>query len=186
MSTASSIPGCSKLAIQAPNVRLLTNVRRSMAQVDQALVSTFRKLAGGAQPWPLFLFGPTGAGKTLAALSLCDHARTASYHTAEGLCDTTIELKYRPDELRDLWETIATKDLVVLDEIGIRGQASDFAYTTLKRLADAREMHAGRVAIYISNLPPREVATLYDDRICSRLLCGTRFELKGRDRRFPQ
>ena len=46
---------------------------------------------------------------------------------------------------------------------------------------------AGRVAsIYISNLSPQQLHTAFDDRIASRLLCGTLHELDGNDRRFQQ
>jgi hypothetical protein len=40
------------------------------------------------------------------------------------------------------------------------------------------------VAIYISNLEPEAIARVYDDRIASRLLCGTWYKLDGEDRRL--
>ncbi|HWB00774.1 MAG TPA: hypothetical protein VG713_19915 [Pirellulales bacterium] len=184
MNTTSANPGLATLPRISRNVRLLPSVDRRPDGTDPVLIRLFARLVSGRAPWPLYLHGPVGRGKTLAALCLCDVARSAAYFTAEGLCDTATELKLRPDELRDFWETVAAKDLAVLDEIGLRGEPSDFAYTTLKRFLDARELCGQRRAIYISNLAPKNLAKLYDDRICSRLFCGSRFELHGSDRRF--
>ena len=39
------------------------------------------------------------------------------------------------------------------------------------------------VLILASNLTPSEIASMFDDRIASRLTCGTVFRLAGRDRR---
>jgi len=157
-----------------------------MAQVDPELVGVFRRLVAGEDPWPLFLHGPVGAGKTLAALSLADVTRTAAYFTADGLCKTAHELRDEPVMLRGLWDAIEVKDLIILDELGLRSNVSDACYETIKRVADLREMHAGRVGIFISNLDANQLARVFDDRLGSRLFCGTHFELKGRDRRFPQ
>jgi hypothetical protein len=56
----------------------------------------------------------------------------------------------------------------------------------VKNFADARAINARGVAVYVSNVAPNELASMYDDRICSRLLCGTWFELKGPDRRLAK
>jgi chromosomal replication initiation ATPase DnaA len=37
--------------------------------------------------------------------------------------------------------------------------------------------------VYISNATPDEIARLFDDRIASRLVAGTAFEVAGPDRR---
>jgi chromosomal replication initiation ATPase DnaA len=140
-------------------------------------------LAAGRARWPLFLFGSVGSGKTSAALALCDVVATAAYFTAEGLRSSTMP-ESDPLVVRQLWETIETKGLIVVDEIGARSQITDFGYQTLKRAVDARDQHAGRAAVYISNLGPGELERLYDERLASRLFCGTRFELTGKDRRF--
>jgi DNA replication protein DnaC len=175
-------PGLRTLRLVAPHRRLLPNLPRSIEQVTPALRKIFADLAFARRPWPLFLYGPVGLGKTLAALCLCDRAASAAYFTAEGLCSATLESE--PAAARELWNTIETKDLVVIDELGTRSNVTDFAYSTLKRAVDARDQHAQRAAVYISNLRPNELAALYDDRLASRVLCGTRLELTGADRRF--
>ena len=171
-----------RLALVKRNPRLLTHAPRDMAMVNSALVDTFRRLAEGRAPWPLFLYGPAGGGKTSACLAMCDIVRTACYWTIDGLCEAV--LKSSPAETNCVWEAIEAKDLAVLDELGARERIGDLHYSAVKRFADAREVHGSRRAIYISNARPQELAALYDDRIISRLLCGTKFELGGRDRRL--
>jgi hypothetical protein len=74
--------------------------------------------------------------------------------------------------------------LVVLDEIGARQKVTDLHYSAVKEFADVRELDHSGVAIYISNLEPMQLANVYDDRIASRLLCGTWYKLDGKDRRM--
>jgi len=147
-----------------------------MPRVHRGLVDIFRRLAAGKAPWPLYLHGPAGSGKTCAALALCDFADTAGYWTVESLCDQ--QLAGQAD-----WEAVANKALAVLDELGERERPGDLHHTVVKRFLDAREIHAGRMGIYISNLKPSDLSKLYDDRVCSRVLCGARFELQDEDRR---
>ena len=92
-------------------------------------------------------------------------------------------MRETPVEIQGEFQRIAEKDLAVLDELGQRATVGDLHYSAVKKFADARELHAGRVAVYISNLGPKGFAALYDDRISSRVLCGSRYELKGRNRR---
>jgi len=150
-----------------------------MRRVDAELLTLFRLLVSGKQPWPLYLYGASGVGKTAAALCLCDFAATAVYKKADELCDLA-----KADDAAIQWKAIAKKDLAVLDELGERENVTDFHYTTVKRFLDLREERAGRVGIYVSNATPREIQTLYDDRVASRVLCGAWYQLKGKDRRI--
>ncbi len=186
MSMISRRVGHVELPLRVRLPRLMPSVQRSMSEVHPKLLATLRSLVTGNAPWPLFLYGNVGAGKTLAALCLADVMRTAVYHTVEDLCSRILELRDDHAAVRETWEMIAGKNLAILDELGTRQNVSDYHYATVKRFADARELHAGRVAIYISNLSHAELTKLYDSRIVSRLICGTRFELKGRDRRVFQ
>jgi chromosomal replication initiation ATPase DnaA len=164
-----------------PERRLLTGVARSMGRVDDGLVAMFRSLVAGKAPWPLYLHGLVGTGKTRAALCLCDFADSAVYFTVDSLADMVMAKSAADAETQ--WEKIRTKALVVLDEIGEREAVGDLQATTFKKFLDSREWHAGRVAVYVSNLSPDDLPKLYDDRIISRLLSGTVHELRGPDRR---
>ena len=172
------------MALRPPERRILPTIDRRMELVDAELVAVLRELAIGRQSWPLLLHSQPGRGKTLAALALCDRAETACYHTIEGLCDAT--MRDEPVDLAQKWEAIEKRSLAVLDELGCRERVTDLHYASVKRFADARELYAGRVAVYVSNVDPKVIGTLYDGRIASRLLCGTWYELKGNDRRIQK
>jgi len=159
-----------------PNVRAIKEIPRRLDLVALELRRVFRGLVSGELRWPLYLWGRVGTGKTLAALCLHDHVPEARYVTVERLADTVVA----KDEGE--WGRLREHRLVVLDELGARQRDTDLHYTAIQRLADIRECR-NRVAVYVSNLSVAKLAALYDDRIASRLSCGTRFELKGDDRR---
>lgn len=82
-----------------------------------------------------------------------------------------------------VWEVIEQRHLVVLDELGSREKVGDLHYQAVKRITDLRD---NQPTIYIANLAPAALARCYDDRIASRILCGSIFELSGNDRRMNQ
>ena len=162
-----------------------------MDLVDAALVDVFRKLSHGQAAWPLFLYGTVGTGKTCAALALSDLVVTDWFGTVENAIDVIMQRDTRRWESDPAMRCFnpppaGSSPLVVLDEVGARQKVSDLAYATIKGFADIRELDFGRVAIYISNLEPDAISRVYDDRIASRLLCGTWYKLEGSDRRMGQ
>src|SRR5437868_6300640 len=54
--------------------KILPSVQRSADLIDKDLRATINRLINGNEPWPLFLHGPAGTGKTAAALCLMDFA----------------------------------------------------------------------------------------------------------------
>jgi hypothetical protein len=91
-----------------------------------------------------------------------------------------------PQEMADVWGEIERKELAVLDDIGCRERVGDLAYRMVKKFADIREFNGKVASIFISNLRPKQLAEVYDDRVASRLLSGTVFELTGVDRRVKR
>ncbi len=186
--------GLRSLPLAPAQRRLLKNLPRSMPEVDAALRDVFGRLVRGKAPWPLLLFGAVGTGKTRGALALCDVVFEApkdpescidcfrvpnpAYMTLENLCTAVIR-----NRDTDEWRHVNEGILLVLDEIGSRANIGDLQCSTLQRVLDVREQQHNRVGIYISNLSPSQLAGLYDDRIMSRLTCGTVFKLSGPDRR---
>lgn len=158
-----------------PHTHAEARVPRQLDLVDPDLRKVFRALVTGQTPWPLFLHGPVGTGKTMAALCLCDHVDNSYYRTVSALADN------RMAKGSDM-EHVAKVRLAVLDEIGAREKVGDLIYEVVKEFADRRERH-GRVAVYVSNLDAQELARLFDDRVADRLLCGTKHELGGKSRR---
>ncbi len=160
--------------------RLYPDIYREMRFVDKGLVDVFRQLVLGEVPWPLYLYGPAGCGKTLAALALSDWmpVREAAYGTVSGICDAVMRKTDRTG-----WESFRNNELAILDELGERRNTGDLDYSTVKKVLDLRGNRPGRVGIYISNLTPEQMHKAYDDRVASRALCGTIFKLDGDDRR---
>lgn len=123
----------------------------------------------------MYLFGQAGVGKSRGCLALCDHVPGSYYLTIEQVCTEVLE---RRDGVT--WRYLPDYTLIVVDELATRKTAGDLEYTALKRIADARE---DLPTIYISNVTPAELVEIYDDRIASRIVCGTVYHLVDRDRR---
>ncbi len=126
----------------------------------------------------MFLYGPVGTGKTCAALAFLDQAAGGGlYATVNDLVDWMLH-HY---ESQSRWDWMESAGLMVIDELGTRTREVDVEYQAIKGAADARE-HSP--TIWVSNLRSEGIAGLYDERIYSRICCGTWYELKGNDRRF--
>lgn len=165
--------------------------QRHLPDVPPLLRQKIRECTSGVAPWPLFVFGPPGTGKTCGALCLVDRVSRALFWTEESLCD------YVTDALmgrlvnrlghditpRQIWYKVNDSPLVVVDEIGSRTAVSDHRYTTIKNLLDARE---GKALMLVSNVAPKDIAQIYDARIASRALNGTIVEVGGADRRLAK
>lgn len=145
--------------------------------------------------WPLYLWGPTGSGKTCAAaVAFAVWRRTATWLTLTEMCDllkgfnaATSQLIRTSDgqtvevTLQGFWRRIESVDLVVIDEIGTR-DATAHRYDSLLRLLDARK---GKPLILTGNLDPvTALAAVYDERIQSRIAAGVLVNFKGRDQRL--
>lgn len=68
----------------------------------------------------------------------------------------------------------------MIDEIGTR-ESTHHRYDTMHGLLEARK---GKPMIITGNLPIETVATVYDDRVASRLCAGTMVRIIGDDRRL--
>lgn len=169
-----------------PKVVHLPNLPRTVAGIAPGLRAAIRECVAGRAPWPLFLHGPQGTGKTYAGLCMLDHS-AGWYWALPDLCADLVAAQN--GRLSDaaatvhepqLWHRITKAALIVLDELGTRREVSDFAYETLKRVLDRRER---RPLVCISNLDAATLLKLYDARIVDRLMAGTAVELAGRTRR---
>lgn len=159
--------------------------------IPQQLKSAIRACADGERPWPLFLHGGVGTGKSYAAAlawrffggwigTLGDWAELVLSAKRETLRWTGGARVWEP-ELWDHWRKLP---LVIVDELGTR-KPSDAAYDTLAQMLNVR---ANRPAIWISNLDSGAMLDggIYDDRIVSRLEAGTVVKLSGPDRRITR
>jgi DNA replication protein DnaC len=157
--------------------------------VPELLRQAFAQAVSGQIPWPLFVHGPPGTGKTCAGLALCDHVRRSHYVTVADLVGRVLDSfsKRAPfdwDSIRPIdWRDPPAKrgrTLLVLDELGVRANVSDTHYDVVQRVLDSWESFP---LVLISNLDITRLARIYDDRIASRCEAGTVVEVKGHDRR---
>lgn len=159
---------------------------RDPGQIASSVWGVIQDATAGIVSWPLLFAGDVGSGKTCTGLCMIDRYG-GWYVTLGDLLSLLIEAQ--DDRLvwssghmrtvRDIWEAWERANLVVLDEIGSRGQISDHHYENLKRGIDLRE---GKPAVFVSNFDLQGLATAYDDRIASRLAAGTEIRFVG-DRR---
>lgn len=163
------------------------DVERMWKGIDPANRERIRE-AITAGHWPLLFLGDVGTGKTCAALCVLDIAESGRYHTVEKACSEITaaqqgKLIYGQYEVSEAgwWRRWNEPECVCLDEIGSRERVSDHHYNVVKRTIDDRY---NRPAIFISNLPLEGIASVYDDRIASRLASGTVVTFTGADRRI--
>lgn len=202
---ASTLPSRSswlarKLRVRSePHRRIMPEKQREIANADESLKAVFRALIRGHSPWPLFLHGDPGTGKSCAVLALCDHLHHAAvYTTASDLAAAYMD-SWKADKkfdwgaygpYREAVNALAPMSppkvfgsmLVVLDELGTRMNVSDTHYECIQRVMDLRE---GWPLIVVSNQDLAGIAKTYDDRIASRCAYGTVVKLQGKDRRLP-
>jgi len=172
----------------APHVCHLPAIMRTFDQVDGELKQILRDLGAGLRPWPLFLRGLAGVGKTCAALCLADFISASQYFTESELCERMRAASMRrlhdrygePISLDYAWRQWANVELAILDEVGAPTRPSDHHREVIQKALDLR---CHRPAIFISNHSGKAILAGYHDRIISRLAAGTRYELIGPDRR---
>lgn len=135
--------------------------------------------------WPITMLGPVGTGKTCAALCLLDMVGTRRYTTVQTMCDELIASQRDDSDHGPTawWNRWARAKCCVLDELGTRDKVSEFQYECVKKAIDLRD---GAPLVCISNASLRELASLYDDRIASRLAAGTVIHFTGDDRRLAR
>ena len=166
---------------------------RSLALVDCEVRATMRAVVAGEKPWPLFMTGQAGVGKTCAALCLLDLVQYGEYFTVADLCEKLTNAAFGRLE----WSQggrggimtatmfrrcyLAGPELLVLDELGLRDSVSDAHYETVYRTI---ELRLGKPFIVISNHGLDQLGKIYDDRTASRLVAGTVIEIGGEDRRL--
>lgn len=165
-----------------PIVRHEPNKIRTREEIPEAMRRGIRNVARGLAPWPLFMWGPPGTGKTCAALMLLDYCNgLTQYWAVEQLCEHLIScdqgqvftegMRQATVTRRSTWRDVKEAQIVVLDEIGGRlKEVSDHHHETVKRVLDLRE---GSPLIVISNLRISELSAIYGDRVPSRAAAGS-------------
>jgi DNA replication protein DnaC len=159
---------------------------RIREEIDKTVRLKIRAVTEGQEPWPILFWGEAGSGKSCAALCVLDYfgglyLDAAIFAECRRLAmqGELWEAGYKIHET-ELWKPVRDANLVVMDELGVREKVTDHQYETVKRVMDNREE---KPAIYVSNLPPVDLARVYDDRIASRATSGTVIGMIGDRRR---
>lgn len=212
--TTSTAPrGLRKVPVRpSPACLAQRGTRRELAEIDPELRTAIRGLVTGQKPWPLYLWGHAGTGKTSAALAVLDYAGPtektnpppgslhdwfAGYAEIRALAGLRIRADHglgfeyfgcSPKEstwyrLIDHW---TAAPVVVLDEIGIGKETGDFKLDVLIEVLNARCGDPVRPLIVTGNVKPSELPTVCDDRVADRVLAGTVFHLSGPSRRMKR
>lgn len=145
-------------------------------------------------PYPIFLYGGVGSGKT-SAMALA-HATWPGhsywYRLEEFVADITTcrsskkrsvtkihnNLPFDRTETT-LWRFTTSEHLWCIDDFGTR-TVSAAGFEIVFRLLNERK---DKPTVITSNLSPEDIAQLYDERIASRIRGGTVIEVTAGDRR---
>lgn len=151
---------------------------RSINLVDSELLDAMRGLMRGERRWPLVLFGPTGTGKTLAALALGDYMLESRYWTLSEFAG-----KVAAGKGAELDAEVIEADLVILDQMADREGMKDLHLGAIERVQESRIEMGNLPAIYISNTQEKNFDELVNARVLSRLRAGSWWQTTGKDLR---
>ena len=119
----------------------------------------------------LLLFGPTGTGKTHAALAIARLATEKGLSVVYGPVQTLfrkLEREHFRNEEGETEESLLACDLLVLDDVGTE-MSTAFTNACLYNILNGRLL-AGSPTLISTNLTPAEWSTRYGEAIASRVL----------------
>jgi predicted ATPase len=164
----------------------------------------------GKSPWPLYLWGSVGTGKTSAALWMLDTfgSPPCTCRVADVIRDwyggfvrardmTTLiradEGKFQAYRHGESWQVtkasleryLQSAALVVLDDFAVGERPSDYQVERIMDLLDWRAAAVSKPLIVTSNLSPSELRsrTFGGERVADRMLRGSRWQMAGPSRR---
>lgn len=156
-------------------------------------------LGADAFPWPLTIFGETGAGKTCTSLLMCQRSAERPYPTpgrpwfmmATAFVERLAAAKEGSLRSRgthastrlypvDVWNQWASADVAVLDNLDEK-LASKYELIPLQKDVPIKclELRKGRPTIITSNFTPQQLGELYGVPLASRLSAGTICHVTG-------
>lgn len=141
----------------------------------------------------LLLYGSVGIGKTFLsnciAKELMDGAHTVIYFSAMRLFELIASYKFshtdKPAESNDIYQTVLTSDLLIIDDLGTDTPNAFFASQLFLIL---NERHLRRKSTIIStNLTLEKLLEQYSDRTFSRISGNyTLLKMEGQDIRIKK
>lgn len=201
-----------KLSVRPWPARIDDETPRDVAKIDPKLRDLFRGLIRGELPWPLYLTGEPGTGKSAAVLCLADFVIDSVYlrftrflrgfqwaGNNDGLPLDEWVLRANVGDESDrnkpekwhrvrrwLKESQYWQKLKAAPLVIVDDVATRGGYTEPQydNFLDLVEDRKMKPFVIVSNVKLAEFGKVFDDRIVSRLARGTRFTLTGNDRRL--
>lgn len=157
---------------------------RKWSEVSPPIRKILGDLWEGRAKWPLLLWSLSpGTGKTCAGLAFADMIMLSRCLRMEQFTEDLNDTKFGRGQWgssANLWHHIQRQRFLLVDDIGVRGKATESQYQALKGLSDVRD---GLPLMFTSNLPPERLGDCYDSRIVDRLCAGVVIEVSGGSRR---
>jgi DNA replication protein DnaC len=162
---------------------------RTVDQISPVILDALMQVFNGSNPWPLFITGSVGIGKSCAAMAMIDHLQVSRrYSKSNDFVSDTMKASrgelvrgsftHSSESFSKDW---AEASITCIDEMGSREKVADWPRDIIQDLIDAR---GRRPSIWISNLALDDLALIYGNRIVSRLSEGTQITMTGTDRRL--
>jgi len=137
----------------------------------------------------LFIYGPTGVGKTHLAVAIArewfDKHKRVEYWKTVGLL-RHFRYKRSAEDEEEMIDNFANAPVLVLDDLGAQKE-TDFGTMMILEIIDRRIERKQNGLIVTSNYGLNDLANIYKDRIPSRIvgICGTNglIKLQGTDKR---
>lgn len=136
----------------------------------------------------LFFYGGVGTGKTRMIYACLKYARSVLFYDAEVIEFTRLCSLIRKgfsSEGQTEWDILqrySNIDLLFVDDLGLSGNVSDFAYLTMYQILDRRISNLLPTVIS-SNKTIDQIGLDFDIRIASRLKTFKTVKFNGEDRR---
>ena len=175
---------------KALNITPYDNAKNNVKKAKE-FISEFGKEYDLRSKKNLFIYGPTGVGKTYLsnciAKELIDSGRSVMYVSAPNLFELLSDYNYNKDsdniDLKPRINKIKNDDLLILDDLGTEFSNS-YTLAQLYQLINDR-LNKGLSTVITSNIHLNEIKPKYDERIYSRIVGNYCFiKLIGRDLRL--
>jgi len=170
----------------------IVHERYANATMDDLPAAYKAQLLAAPDTDSIYIWGPTGTGKTYALAALARHWLETGWRversTWERLC-LRIRDTFKPQARETEWsiiEPLLSVDKLILEDVGttvsVGRQETDFSLRVLWLILDSRSEDCLQTAM-TGNKPIEELARSFDARIASRLRQGAIIHKTGQDKR---